>query len=117
MRLPRRRLRERTWDTISHPDRGHDDAANAVAGVAALSKFGGYDTSMRWDSGDDNDAWTVKTPGWIPLIGVWKCLISQVANRASVRAIGGSAGIWIIIMLICRCFGSTKNVVADAPVQ
>ena len=33
-------------DTISHPDRGHDDVANAVAGAAALSKFGGYDTSM-----------------------------------------------------------------------
>ena len=27
-------------DTISHPDRGHDDVANAVAGAAALSKFG-----------------------------------------------------------------------------
>ena len=39
-------------DTISHPDRGHDDVANAVAGAAALSKFGGYDTSMRWVSGD-----------------------------------------------------------------
>ena len=38
-------------DTISHPDRGHDDVANAVAGAAALSKFGGYDTSMRWVSG------------------------------------------------------------------
>ena len=31
-------------DTISHPDRGHDDVANAVAGAAALSKFGGYDS-------------------------------------------------------------------------
>ena len=43
----------------SHPDRGHDDVANAVAGAAALSKFGGYDTSMRWVSGDDDsgDAW------------------------------------------------------------
>src|SRR4029079_5792604 len=30
-------------DTISHPDRGHDNVANAVAGAAALSKFGGYD--------------------------------------------------------------------------
>jgi len=28
------------------PDRGHDDVANAVAGAAALSKFGGYDTSL-----------------------------------------------------------------------
>ena len=57
-------------DTISHPDRGHDDVANAVAGAAALSKFGGYDTSMRWVSGDDDsDAWTAKT---IPLIGIGK---------------------------------------------
>ena len=46
-------------DTISHPDRGHDDVANAVAGAATLSKFGGYDTSIRWVSGDDDDgdAW------------------------------------------------------------
>ena len=46
-------------DTISHPDRGHDDVANAVAGAAALSKFGGYDSSLRWVSGDDDsgDAW------------------------------------------------------------
>ena len=43
-------------DTISHPDRGHDDVANAVAGAATLSKFGGYDTSMRWVSGDDDDS-------------------------------------------------------------
>jgi hypothetical protein len=51
-------------DTISHPDRGHDDVANAVAGAAALSKFGGYDTSMRWVSGDDDDsgaAWSSTT--------------------------------------------------------
>ena len=30
--------------------------ANAVAGAAALSKFGGYDTSMAWVSGDDDDS-------------------------------------------------------------
>ena len=36
--------------------RGHDDVANAVAGAAALSKFGGYDTSMSWVSGDDDDS-------------------------------------------------------------
>ena len=49
--------RQRGWpDTISHPDRGHDDVANAVAGAAALSKFGGYDTSLRWVSGDDDDS-------------------------------------------------------------
>ena len=51
-------------DTISHPDRGHDDVANAVAGAAALSKFGGYDTSMRWVSGDDDDQRPPPTPGW-----------------------------------------------------
>src|SRR6476661_5513004 len=43
-------------DTISHPDRGDDDVANAVAGVAALSNFGGYDTSLLWVSGPDDDA-------------------------------------------------------------
>jgi hypothetical protein len=43
-------------DTISHPDRGHDDVANAVAGAAALSKFGGYDTSLLWVSGPDDDS-------------------------------------------------------------
>jgi hypothetical protein len=33
--------------------------ANAVAGAAALSKFGGYDSSLLWVSGDDDsgDAW------------------------------------------------------------
>jgi hypothetical protein len=41
-------------DTISHPDRGHDDVVNAVAGAAALSKFG-YDTSPRRVSDDDDD--------------------------------------------------------------
>jgi hypothetical protein len=30
--------------------------SNAVAGAAALSKFGGYDTSMRRVSGDDDDS-------------------------------------------------------------
>ena len=55
-------------DTILHPDRGHDDVANAVAGAAALSKFGGYDTSLFWVSGDDDSgaAWTAQTP--LPLI-------------------------------------------------
>ena len=43
-------------DTISHPDRGHDDVADAVAGAAALSKFGGDYTSMSWVSGDDDDS-------------------------------------------------------------
>src|SRR6476660_2510127 len=51
-------------DTISHPDRGHDDVANAVTGATALSKFGGYDTSLRWVSGDDDNgvAWAAKSP-------------------------------------------------------
>ena len=49
-----RRTRAIGRDTIAHPDRGHDDVANAVAGAAALSEFGGYDTSMRWVSGDDS---------------------------------------------------------------
>ena len=39
---------------ISQPERGHDDVANAVAGAAALSNFGGYDTSLRWVSGGDD---------------------------------------------------------------
>jgi hypothetical protein len=29
-------------ETITHPDRGHDDLANAVAGAAKLSRYGGY---------------------------------------------------------------------------
>ena len=51
-------------DTISHPDRGHDDVANAVAGAAALPKFGGYDTSLLWVSGPDDDsgaAWEARS--------------------------------------------------------
>jgi hypothetical protein len=46
-------------DTISHPECGHDDVANAVAGAAARSKFGGYDSSLSWVSGDDDSgaAW------------------------------------------------------------
>jgi hypothetical protein len=43
-------------DTISHPERGHDDVANAVAGAAALCKFGGYDVSLSWVSGPDDDS-------------------------------------------------------------
>jgi hypothetical protein len=54
-------------DTISHPERGHDDVTNAVAGAAALSEFGGYDTSMRWVSDDNDGAWTANTPA---LIGI-----------------------------------------------
>ena len=32
------------------------DGAHGQAGAAALSKFGGYDTSLRWVSGDDDDS-------------------------------------------------------------
>ena len=35
-------------ETITHPDRGHDDLANAVAGAAKLSRYGGYDWEGRW---------------------------------------------------------------------
>jgi hypothetical protein len=63
---PARRTSAVGRNTISHPDRGHDDVANAVAGAAALSKFGGYDTSLRWVSGDA----AAGTPSWIPLNGI-----------------------------------------------
>ena len=43
-------------DTIDHAPHGHDDLANCVAGAAALSNFGGYDTSMRWVDDDDSGA-------------------------------------------------------------
>ena len=37
-------------DTISHPDRGHDDVANAVAGAAYATGKGkyAYDTTLQW---------------------------------------------------------------------
>jgi hypothetical protein len=38
-------------ETITHADHGHDDLANAVAGAASLSKYGGYDHTFRWVSG------------------------------------------------------------------
>ncbi len=47
-------------DTVDHPRGGHDDHANAVCGVLRnLSNYLGYDTSMRWVSGDrsSGDAW------------------------------------------------------------
>jgi hypothetical protein len=42
-------------ETITHADHGHDDLANAVAGAASLSKYGGYDTTFRWLSGPARD--------------------------------------------------------------
>ena len=74
-------------DTISHPDRGPDDVANAVAGAAALSKFGGYDTSLRWVSGDDDVVLDCEDPR---LDSSNRNLKVLDANRASVKAIGGS---------------------------
>jgi len=40
-------------ETITHPDRGHDDVANATAGAAKLSRYGGY--SFFWPLGLDAD--------------------------------------------------------------
>ena len=51
-----RRVSRAGKDSIDHAPHGHDDLANCVAGAAALCKFGGYDTSMRWVSGDDDDS-------------------------------------------------------------
>lgn len=44
-------------ENFDHPPGQHDDIINAVAGVASISvgKYGGYDVSMRWVSGDDAD--------------------------------------------------------------
>jgi hypothetical protein len=40
-------------ETITHPEHGHDDLANAVAGAASLSKYGGFDFSYQWVSGPE----------------------------------------------------------------
>jgi hypothetical protein len=42
-----RRVSPAGRETITHPDHGHDDLANAVAGATSLSKWGTY----RWDGG------------------------------------------------------------------
>ena len=44
-------------NSIDHAPGGHDDVANAVAGVAAAAtiRYGGYDVSYRWVNGDDAD--------------------------------------------------------------
>jgi hypothetical protein len=43
-------------DSIDHAPGGHDDVANAVAGVAAeLNRFGSYDQSYAWVSGAETD--------------------------------------------------------------
>lgn len=38
-------------ETISHPEHAHDDLANAVAGAARLSKYGGYRWEGDWIGG------------------------------------------------------------------
>jgi hypothetical protein len=43
-----RRVAAAGRETITAPDRGHDDLANAVAGAAKLSRYGGYDSSGAW---------------------------------------------------------------------
>jgi hypothetical protein len=43
-------------DQVAYPRNAHDDLANAVCGcLRTLSNYLGYDTSMRWVSGDDDD--------------------------------------------------------------
>ena len=48
---------ERTPTKIDHPDGGHDDLINAVAGVADMSinYYGGFDPTFSWVSGSDAD--------------------------------------------------------------
>jgi hypothetical protein len=42
-------------DSIDHAPGAHDDLANAVAGLAAISKQGGYDhTYSGWNDCDDD---------------------------------------------------------------
>jgi hypothetical protein len=42
-------------ETITHPDHGHDDLANAVAGATKASKYGGYAWDHRWVDRDLDD--------------------------------------------------------------
>jgi hypothetical protein len=51
-------------DSIDHPPGGHDDLANAVAGIAAINNaLGGFDTSYQWFNGrkaegeDEVESW------------------------------------------------------------
>ena len=41
-------------DSIDHTPGAHDDLANAVAGLAAVAKRGGYDTSLSWVGGPED---------------------------------------------------------------
>jgi hypothetical protein len=53
--LERRTARGTGRDVIDHAPGGHDDLANAVAGLAATAKRGSYDTTMRWVSDTPDD--------------------------------------------------------------
>jgi hypothetical protein len=48
-----RRVSAAGREVISHPEHAHDDLANAVAGAASLSKYGGFDFSYQWVSGPE----------------------------------------------------------------
>ena len=78
-----RRVSRAGKDSIDHAPHGHDDLANCVAGAAALSNFGGYDTSLRWVFGDD-DQRPPPTPGW-KLVG-FKSKEAAEAYKAGARA-------------------------------
>jgi hypothetical protein len=47
-------------DVVDHPRGGHDDLANAAAGMAAVTKYYNYDTSMDWVSGPTDAAATAE---------------------------------------------------------
>lgn len=49
-----RRVSPAGRETITHPDHGHDDVANAVAGVASLARYGTYDASGLWITGEES---------------------------------------------------------------
>jgi hypothetical protein len=49
--LERRTARGTGKDNIDHAPGGHDDLANALAGVAATAKRGSYPTDLSWVSG------------------------------------------------------------------
>ena len=54
--LERRTARGTGRDVIDHAPGGHDDLANALAGLAATTKRGSYDSSLDWVSGPADDA-------------------------------------------------------------
>jgi hypothetical protein len=54
--LERRTARGTGRDVIDHAPGGHDDLANAVAGLAATARRGSYDSSMAWVSGPYDSA-------------------------------------------------------------